>query len=488
MTQYVNAREWLQQAGIECSSVVAEDLQLSDIVADSRAVSPGAVFCAYPGIRVDGREYMAAAQQQGALLILYEAADFSPAPDITVPAIPVTNLQFRVGELADLFFSKPSQQLQVFGVTGTNGKTTSCYLLAQAFTEMGLEAAIMGTIGNGPLNALQSASHTTGDAISVHRQLAQFAAQGVTQVCIEVSSHALHQGRVAGVQFYATLFTNLSHDHLDYHGDLEAYAAAKKLLFTEFPAQLTISNMDDQTGAELADIAIAEFFAGFGAGGSVQAEDVQASRTGLSFHVEGSGVDFPVNTPLIGLVNVPNVLMLVTTLLALSAEVEQIQSICTKLHAAPGRMELFSAPGFAQIVVDYAHTPDALEKALLSVREHCAGKLWCVVGCGGDRDRTKRPEMGRIAAQHADYLIVTNDNPRSENPEQIAADIVAELNAPYEIVLDRAEAIRAAVQGADEADWVLVAGKGHEATQTIGEQVLPFSDRQQVQQAMEVAA
>lgn len=488
MIDPVNAQQWLDQAGVDYPASVVEGMQLSDMTADSRQVTAGTVFCAYPGLRADGREYMAAAQQQGALLILYEAADFSPAAELTIPAIPVANLQFRVGELADLFFSRPSQQLQVFGVTGTNGKTTSCYLLAQAFSEMGLQAAIMGTIGNGQLNALQSASHTTADAISVHRQLAQFVAQGVTQVCMEVSSHALHQGRLAGVQFYATLFTNLSHDHLDYHGNLEQYAAAKKLLFTEFPAQLTISNVDDEIGAELADIAVAEFFAGFGAGGGVQSEDVRASRTGLSFHVVGSGVDFPVTTPLIGLVNVPNVLMLVTTLLALSVEVEQIQSICAKLQAAPGRMELFSAPGHAQVVVDYAHTPDALQKALHSVREHCAGKLWCVVGCGGDRDRFKRPAMGRIAVQHADYLIVTNDNPRSENPEQIAADIVAELDAPYEIILDRAAAIGTVVRRAAEADWVLVAGKGHEATQTIGDQVLPFSDRRQVQQALEVAA
>ena len=465
---------------------------------DSRQVQPGTLFFAYPGSIADGRDYVEAAQQAGAAAIVYEES-LDPADDqadaqyqlpasITIPAFSIKQVQATVGYVAHEFFGRATTKLQIFGVTGTNGKTTCCYLLLQALTQMGMQAAMIGTIGNGVLGAMDEASHTTPDPISLHKLLADFQAQGVTQVCMEVSSHALDQGRVNGVEFFCTLFTNLSHDHLDYHGSMEAYAASKKRLFTEFHSQLVISNADDEFGSTLLELANAEFVVGFGTAGDVKADDIELHERGISMFIEGSGVEFSIKTPLVGKVNIPNITLLVATLLALSLPVEQIQNILAELQAAPGRMELYTAGGQPKVVVDYAHTPDALEKALLSIKEHCHGELWCVFGCGGDRDQAKRPVMGSAAEQFADHVIVTNDNPRSEQPQTIANHVMSGIDSEVNVILDRASAIRAAIKQAEQADWVLVAGKGHESTQETNGMVRPFSDREQVLQALGLGA
>ena len=442
-----------------------------------------------PGYTVDGREYLQAAIEQGASALLVEESGFDASDDYQVPLILVPNLSRKIGLLAHEFFNQPSAEMQIFGVTGTNGKTTCCYLLAQSFAAMGLKSAIMGTLGYGVIGELKPASHTTPDAIAVHRRLAELRDQGVTQVCMEVSSHALDQGRVAGVEFYATLFTNLSQDHLDYHGDMATYAAAKSLLFTSFQSELSIINADDELGLRLIDDVDADFVTSYGQDADVQAHEVSARADGLALHIEAGAVDFEVSTSLIGLVNVPNLLLLCATLLSLSVSVEEIQSVLQGLKPAPGRMELLTQAGRPQVVVDYAHTPDALEKALISVSEHCSGALWCVFGCGGDRDQGKRPQMGGIASRLADHVIITNDNPRSEDPAVIAEQIRAGATEKEAIVvLDRATAIAQAIGQADENDWILIAGKGHEATQTIGSDVLPFSDQAHARLALEVAA
>lgn len=492
MSYKVNAVQLLKRSGISFDIALDSSLELTDLASDSRGVTKGAAFCAYPGLSVDGRDYIEQALNAGAALILCEARDsdsiVDQLQDTQVPLVLVHDLQYRVGQIANLFFAEPSAEMQVFGVTGTNGKTSCCYLFAQAFEQLGLQAAVMGTIGYGKIGALNSATHTTPDAITVHRQLAELRDQGVTQVCMEVSSHALHQGRVAGVQFYATAFTNLSHDHLDYHGTMQAYSEAKQLLFSAFSSELAIINADDECGQAILEIANADFVVSYGDGGDVFADEIIASPEGLHLVVEANGLDFELQTPLVGLVNVPNVLLLVSALLALSTPLDDIQRIAAQLRPAPGRMQLTTSTNQPSVVVDYAHTPDALQKALISVREHCQGRLWCVFGCGGDRDAEKRPVMGDIATRFADVAVVTNDNPRTEDPQKIAEQIIAAMDADTHVILDRAAAIEYAISSAQETDWVLVAGKGHEATQTIGSQVLPFSDQQKVEQALGVAA
>ena len=471
-----------------------QELLVEELTIDSRKVSAGSLFIAYPGYSVDGRDFIQAAQTAGASAVLYEAEAFQLPESISIPAFAVTGLQAQVGELAHHFYQQPSSEIQVFGVTGTNGKTTCCYLLTQAFTKLDMQAAMIGTIGVGLLDRLSNSGHTTPDAISVHRLLAEFRDQGITQVCMEVSSHALDQNRVAGVQFYCALFTNLSHDHLDYHGDMASYRAAKERLFKDYTTELVITNFDDEMGASLVDMANSGFIASYGlSNGDVRCDELKLSQNGMQFTVETNQIDFEISTPLVGKVNIPNILLLVSTLLSLSISIEDIQRIVADLQAAPGRMELYTTDRQPSVVVDYAHTPDALEKALLSIRDHCIGKLWCVFGCGGDRDKAKRPVMGSVAARLADRLIVTNDNPRSEDGADIASEISAgietsDISKRVEIILDRAQAITHAISSAQHDDWVLIAGKGHETSQQIGDQYFDFSDREHVQHNLGLAA
>ena len=463
------------------------DVEITSLAIDSRKVVTGGLFFAYPGAQADGRDFVLQAQEAGAMAIIYDGADYELPKAIHIPAFSVVNLQAQVGRIAHDFFGRACDEMQVFGVTGTNGKTTCCYLLTQALTQLGMQAAMIGTIGVGKLDHLLSADQTTPDPIVLHQTLAKLKTQGITQVCMEVSSHALDQGRVSGVEFFCTLFTNLSHDHLDYHGDMVSYAGAKKRLFTEYFSELVVTNANDQLGASLIDVANAEFIVSYGAGGDVYADEVTLTASGIEFEFEGNGVEFSAKTSLIGAVNVPNVEMLVATLLALSTSVEDIQSILAELKPAPGRMELLRNARGTSVVVDYAHTPDALDKALISVKEHCQGQLWCVFGCGGDRDQAKRPVMGAAADKHADHIIITNDNSRSEDPSVIAEHIVGGIKGAYQVVLDRSSAIRAAVEQAGPDDWVVVAGKGHESTQDIGGQFIEFSDRAFVRELLEVS-
>lgn len=473
---------------------VTDDEVISKLALDSRQVVEGTLFLAYPGATQDGRDYINEAQNSGASAVLYEAGNDYELPNhITLPAYAVNNLQTKVGLLADQFYRQPSSEMQVFGVTGTNGKTTCCYLLTQALSKLGMKAAMIGTIGVGLLDDLSASTHTTPNPVSLHELLAQWRDQGITQVCMEVSSHALAQGRVSGVQFFSAIFTNLSHDHLDYHGDMASYQAAKQKLFSDYPSELVVTNADDVMGAGLIDIANSDFITSYGINsGDVRCDDLLLNHRGMAFTIETNQIDFEVTTALIGRVNIPNILMLVATLLSLSIDIEDIQAVVADLKAAPGRMELYSVKKRPSVVVDYAHTPDALEKALQSVSEHCEGELWCVFGCGGDRDVAKRAVMGAVVERLADKAIITNDNPRSENGADIASEIAsgmkAEVNEKVQIILDRAEAIATAIDLAKSQDWILLAGKGHETTQQVGDVFHQFSDRQQVIKNLGLAA
>ncbi|MEO0369342.1 MAG: UDP-N-acetylmuramoyl-L-alanyl-D-glutamate--2,6-diaminopimelate ligase [Pseudomonadota bacterium] len=466
----------------------APELLITDLCLDSRQVGEGSLFLAYPGVNNDGRDFIAAAIDQGAAAVFYEAFGNPAVEGLSIPAFAVSGLQRKVGLLADCFFSSPSQDLQVFGVTGTNGKTTCAYLLAQAFDLLGLKSGFIGTIGAGGLGNISASTHTTPDAVSLQRTLAGLRDEGVTQVCMEVSSHALHQARVAGTNFFAVAFTNLTQDHLDYHATMEDYGAAKAKLFTEFDSTLALINADDEFGQELIERATAEFVVSYGQqSGDLRVEEVQSSTHGLSLSLTSDGLDIELDSKLVGAVNVPNLLLVTAALLGLSTPLEDILAVVAKLNPAPGRMELFTKSGRAQVVVDYAHTPDALAKAIESVRHHCKGKLWCLFGCGGDRDQAKRPLMGAVAANDADYVIVTNDNPRSESPDEIADQIIAGMptnSAHVSVQLDRKLAIEKAIANAAAEDWVLVAGKGHEETQTIGDLVVAFSDREIVKDTL----
>jgi len=490
MSYSMTITELLSSVGLSVGSPLAE-LVVSDIVLDSRKVTQGSVFCAYLGGQVDGRNYIEQALQTGAVAVFCDPIDFSlPTQLASSPVIMVDDLQAKVGELAAQFYAQPSQAMQIFGITGTNGKTTCCFMLAQALTMLGKKTAMIGTIGTGQIESLKycEGQATTPDPISVQRLLAEWRDQKFSHVCMEVSSHALDQGRVAGVQFFSTLFTNLSHDHLDYHGDMSAYATVKRSLFTDFHSELVVTNAGDELGASLINVANSDFIASYGDAGDVCLETAELTANGMVLDIVAGDVDFTVNTSLVGKVNIPNILLLITTLLALSIDVEEIQSIVTKLKPAPGRMELYSIAVGPQVVIDFAHTPEALQQALLSIREHCAGELWCVFGCGGDRDRAKREIMGATASQNAERLVVTNDNPRSEKAQSIADDILKGVKGGAYVELDRAAAIRHALENAGVNDWVLIAGKGHENTQQIGDKYLPFSDREQVAQFLGAAA
>ena len=489
MNYKMSARELLSVLNVPVNDDA--NCEILGLCLDSRQVKAGELFVAYPGEHSDGLDFLASAQAVGAAAIVYESNDFEPTEELSIPSFAVSQLQLKLGTLADHFYHQPSSELQVFGVTGTNGKTTCCYLLAQALQKLGLRVGFMGTLGVGEIDQLESSGFTTPDAISIQKKLALWRDQGVTQVCMEVSSHALHQGRVNGIKFFCSLFTNLSHDHLDYHSSMQDYAAAKRRLFTDFPAELVISNLDDSLGLEISQSANAEFVVSYAeqsTAADVHLEEVTLNATGMELLIEANSIDLQVQTPLVGKVNIPNVLLLVATLLALSTPLDTIAEILAELKAAPGRMEIYHAPSRPTVIIDYAHTPDALQKALDSIQQHCQGELWCVFGCGGDRDKEKRPVMGAAAESLANHLIVTNDNPRSEEPAKIAAQIMAGIKGQADVVLDRAAAIKTAIERASEHDWVLVAGKGHETTQDIAGQLLPFSDREQVLKALAVAA
>ena len=390
-----------------------------------------------------------------------------------IPIIEVSELADKVGPIAAEFYDHPSLELQVFGFTGTNGKTTSTWLLAQALGALGSKVGVIGTLGVGTIgrdaedtfvvNDLSTSGYTTPDAVNIQRQLRSWSEDGIDTVCMEVSSHALHQGRVAGVQFFASAFINLSHDHLDYHHDMHSYASAKMRLFTEFATTLSVINIDYKLGRQLVDAAHSEFVCSFGERrqADICIEHVEVETEGIKIEFAAQDLTFKVSSKLVGRVNTENIALVVAFLLSLGVEIREISEIVSQLSAPSGRMEVHRRAGKCNVVIDFAHTPDALEKALTSIGEHCLGDVWCVFGCGGDRDQAKRPIMGSIAKNFASFVIVTSDNPRSETPEAIAEEILQGVGTTdhVDVILDRAKAINSAIKRARSDDWVLIAGK-----------------------------
>jgi UDP-N-acetylmuramoyl-L-alanyl-D-glutamate--2,6-diaminopimelate ligase len=484
--------------GIRLSTLLAgltdmplvDDPEIRGITLDSRAVQQGWLFIAVPGARTDGRAYIAGAYSRGAAATVYEVNGFEPDAR-SANAIGVRALRQHIGTIADRFYGAPSRKLKVVGVTGTNGKTTTTHLLAQVLDRPDARCGLIGTLGSGFPGQLDPSQHTTPDAVSVHRLMAEFVSSGARTVCMEVSSHALDQARVAGVAFDIAVFTNLTRDHLDYHGDMDAYAKAKARLFDIPNLKVAVINRDDVFGRELIERLRGRTpVLSFGLqGGDVQAKTVETSSDGLTLRVVTPHGGVQLRSPLLGRFNAANLLAVLAVLLA--AGVPLAEAANTLAHAQPvaGRMERFGGSGDRPlVVVDYAHTPDALEKALQALREHTHGKLVCVFGCGGDRDRGKRPQMGRIAEQLADIVILTNDNPRHEDPAAIINEIATGMQTTPTAVPDRTLAIRAALSEARAGDIVLVAGKGHEDYQQVSDRRLAYSDRDTVRALLEEAA
>ena len=470
---------------------------IAGIAMDSRSVRPGYLFLACRGIASHGLRFAAEAIERGAAAIAWEPGEGIEVAGLGVPTVRVEALARRAGEIAARFYGDPSRRLRVIGITGTNGKTSVAHYLAQSLDRPpAARAAIIGTLGVGLYGEAAASAHTTPDAVTNQRLLAGFRDRGATAVAMEVSSHALDQARVGGVHFETAVFTNLSHDHLDYHGSLEAYAEAKRRLFRWPALEAAVVNVDDEVGARiLAELptgvrGIACSMRGPVADReSVWASELTRGAAGMAFRLHTPWGVAAVQSRLVARFNVSNLLATAAVLLLGGMPLAEVVARLERVRPVAGRMETFGGVERPLAVVDYAHTPDALEQALRAVREHAAGRVICVFGCGGDRDAAKRPQMGRIAERLADIVILTNDNPRTERPERIIDDIRAGLTAPElaPVMLDRRAAIEAALALATPDDVVLIAGKGHEDYQIIGKQRFDFSDRAVVADWLEAA-
>jgi UDP-N-acetylmuramoyl-L-alanyl-D-glutamate--2,6-diaminopimelate ligase len=452
-------------------------LVVTDLTLDSRRVTPGAAFVAVPGARGHGLDFARQALDRGAVVVLYEPRPGGvPAPE---PSLAVPNLKARLGELARAFFAAPAAT--VVGVTGTNGKTTVAYLLAQVLSQPQRPCAYVGTLGYGVPPALAAHEHTTPDCLTLHRELAELAAP---RVAMEVSSHALAQDRIAGLVFHTAVFTNLTRDHLDEHGDLASYGAAKRRLFRLAGLRFAVVNADDPFAASIA----ADLPAGCslirtsttGAPAELSARLLRSDLAGVELDIAGKYGSARLRSPLIGAFNAENLLSALGALVAQGMELRTACGALGRARPAPGRMEVLGGPPrHPFVVIDYAHTPDALARVLTTLEAASPGELTCVFGCGGERDRGKRQLMGAAAADLADRIVLTDDNPRGEDPAAIVRDIRSGLgeHPRVSVIHDRRAALRSAIERARPGDVVLVAGKGHEAEQIVGGERRPFSDR-----------
>ncbi len=458
------------------------DLAITGLTQDTRSIRAGDAFVAIGGFGTHGLHFVAQAKAANAAAILYE----HPAPKelpIPVGAIAVPHLHARLGVMADRFHGHPSRHMTVVGVTGTNGKTSTVQLLVQAWVLRGMRSGSIGTLGAGLHDALKPTGFTTPLVLQLHALLAELHDAGAQAVAMEVSSHALDQGRVDGVHFDVAVFTNLTRDHLDYHGDMQAYGAAKARLLAWPGLRAAVVNIDDAYGRELcAAVPSTTHCVGMssrGAQADVRADNIVLGADGITFDLLVGDARFAVQSPLLGRFNVDNLLAVAGILHSLGDAPATIASTLAQLQPIAGRMNrLGGGDGHPMTVVDYAHTPDALEQALVSLRDHAHGRVVCVFGCGGERDRGKRAQMAQIAELNADVVIVTDDNPRSEDGDAIVADIMAGFAQPQAVLVqrDRAAAISGAIGDASPGDIVLIAGKGHEPYQEVLGVRHPFDD------------
>ena len=465
------------------------DLLIRELTLDSRHVRAGDLFLAVPGGKLDGRAHIADALQRGAAAVAYEVEGATVLPITDVPLIPVKGLAAQLSDIAGRFYGEPSRHLNLVGVTGTNGKTSVTQLVAQALDLLGQHCGIVGTLGTGFYGALQSGLHTTPNPIAVQATLADLKKAGAKAVAMEVSSHGLDQGRVSALAFDVAVLTNLSRDHLDYHGTMQAYGQAKAKLFAWNDLRCRVINLDDAFGRQLAAQPQDSRLIGY------SLEDSSAYLYCREAHFDDEGVRATLVTPqgehhlrstLLGRFNLSNVLAAIGALLGLDYPLDEILRVLPKLEGPVGRMQRLGGGARPLVVVDYAHTPDALEKVLMALRPHAKGQLLCLFGCGGDRDRGKRPLMAATVERLADGVLVTDDNPRSEDPAQIFADIRAGFKAVDNVtfVAGRGVAIAQLIAGASADDVIVLAGKGHEDYQEINGERQPFSDLVEAERAL----
>jgi len=455
------------------------DLEISGLSYDSRATARGHLFAALRGVKQDGLEFVKSAKRRGALAVLSDRT-----PPLDLPWIEAANPRAALADLAAAWFGRPARRLSLAGVTGTNGKTTTAFLIDAALRRASKVTGLLGTVETRVAGRPKDASLTTPESLDLQRLLKEMVDEGVTHATLEVSSHALVQERVRGLHFKAAVFTNLTRDHLDFHGDFDAYFEAKKLLFTKHLHEegTAVVNLDDEHGRLLAESLRGPRCRtfGFSPAAHIRPENLEVSLHGVRFLCATPQGSAPVNSPLLGRFNVSNLLGAIGAALALGLSPQEAASGVSSLEGVPGRMERVDEGQAFSVIVDYAHTDDALRNLLDTLRALEPRRLITVFGCGGDRDRSKRPLMGSVAAQRSDLVIATSDNPRSESPSGILEEIAQGFrnhSTPFKLIEDRREAIGLALRSAGPGDLVAIAGKGHEGTQTLRGKKLPFDDR-----------
>ena len=470
---------------------VTASVDVTGVAIDSREVKSGDLFMAYRGTSVNGVDYINDAIEAGASVIVIDETETTNFDSVSIQMVRVPNLRKQAGVIISRFYDEPSKGMQVIGVTGTNGKTTVSYMIAQVLSLLGKKSAVIGTIGNGPFGKVQSANTTTPDPVKLHSLFSDWRNE-VDSVVMEVSSHALDQGRVAGTEFNTAVFTNLSRDHLDYHETFEDYAAAKFQLFQTAELEQAVINIDDDYGVKYIELISSDLkIYAYSTKTNhivvknknisyIYCKKIESENLKTKLTIESPWGEVFVQTNLLGIFNIENILAAFTSLCASGLSIEDVAESLSEFSGVPGRMEYFVSKNKPLLVVDYAHSPDALEKALSTLRSYCKGKLYCVFGCGGDRDVGKRSEMGTIAESLADQIVLTNDNPRTEDEKIIIESILDGIKEKSKVIIkyDRSDAVINTFLNATEEDVILIAGKGHENTQQIGNMLLPFSDRE----------
>jgi UDP-N-acetylmuramoyl-L-alanyl-D-glutamate--2,6-diaminopimelate ligase len=487
-----DVRDCLREIATASSEFPSGVAPVSAIVYDSRRAVPGSVFVALRGLKADGSEFVPQAVSRGSIAVVSEAAP--PASERT-PWVTVSDARLALALLADRYYDHPSRRMRVVGVTGTNGKTTTAYLLSSMLDAAGLKSGLLGTVTYRIGDEEREASRTTPEAPDVQQLLNDMIRQGCKSAVMEVSSHALALKRVDGMRFAAGVFTNLTRDHLDFHEDMESYFLAKRRLFEMLPASSPgVINIDDPRGPELREVCSQPLTFALTQPADVTPGPLEITLAGLAFQIRTPRGTVDVQSRLVGRPNVYNILAAAATATALDLPLDAIAKGVNSLAGVPGRFEVVSAPNDdVTVVVDYAHTDDALRNLLETARSLAPKRLITVFGCGGDRDRTKRPLMGMVAARLSDVVVITSDNPRSEEPQRIIDEIKRGIpagSAPagrtpdIQTVVDRRDAIEQAIEHGDSEDVVLIAGKGHERYQQIGDRVLPFDDGEIARQAL----
>lgn len=480
------------------------EIKINGIQLDSRQLNSGDLFIALNGQNFTANDFINTAIESRAAAIFIEAAVFGIEWVEQIPLISLPRLRQETSAIAARFYHNPSASVCVTGVTGTNGKTSCTLMLAQLTAQLLGVASVIGTTGFGILNAqaltplsqqialLTTTGLTTPDPVKLQKILSDLKEKGAAYSAIEVSSHSLDQRRVADIQFHCAIFTNLTQDHLDYHGTLENYGAAKAKLLDALNLKIAIINIDDSWAASLVNkvpTGVKLYTYGLTENADIYAKNIEQHARGTRAHLNTPWGEGVIDSPFFGLFNLSNLLSVIAAVCAQGADFELVKGLIPQLVAAPGRLQAINIDESQdiQVFVDYAHTPDALEKTLKALHQHKSGRIWTLFGCGGERDKTKRPLMGRIAEKFSDYVLVTNDNPRSEDPALIVADIVKGLQNPAGclVIADRAQAIDFAIAQAKTEDIILIAGKGHEDYQIFKDKTVPFSDSQQARLAIQ---